>query len=322
MIERMKKNVNLINGANPNKSKMFIFVDMCYNVLRYGLSFTDYKKCDFINLSSAEKKNCLSMSEYRKLIKYLNDSKYNSVFLDKILFNKVFKEYIKRDFIDLRVTSLKDFIKFVKGKETFFAKKHNSFGGEGVEKIINKNLNYEELYNKLLSKQQYLVEETIIQHSYLQKINSKAVNNIRVVTLLKDKKVYIIAKILRLSDGIEEVISCHDIMVTLDNDGNFISKAYDDDLVNYKEHPTSKFNFERGQVPFMKEIIDMATKAALEVPEVRYVGWDFTIDKSGPLIIEGNFFPSYGLHQYYLLNKDYFLKKQLKEILQDEYEKI
>ena len=322
MLERLKTTINLIHKENPNKSKIYIFFDMVFNVLRYGLSFTDYKKCNFINLNKEEKEKCLSMSEYRKLIKYLNDAKYDSIFLDKILFNKVFKQYIKREFIDLRIASLNDFIDFVKNKETFFAKKHNSFGGDGVEKINNINLNYREIYNKLIKNKQYLVEETIKQHSYLNKINNKAVNNIRIVTLTKERNVYIIAKVLRLSDGIEEVISCHDIMVSLDDEGNFISKAYDDNLVNYQKHPTSNFSFEKGKVPFMKEMLDMACKAAMEVPEVRFVGWDFTLTEKGPLIIEGNFFPSYGLHQYYLLNKDYFFKDKLKKILKEEFDNI
>lgn len=322
MIERMKTTINLIHKENPNKSKIYIFFGLIYNVLRYGLSFTDYKKCNFINLNKKQKEKCLSMSEYRKLIKYLNDTKYDSIFLDKILFNKVFKEYIKREFIDLRVSSLDEFIDFIKDKKTFFAKKHNSFGGDGVEKIINNDLNYEETYNNLILNKQYLVEETINQHSYLNKINSKAVNNIRIVTLTKERNVYIIAKVLRLSDGIEEVISCHDIMISLDDDGNFISKAYDDNLVNYKKHPTSNFDFTKGKVPYMKEMLDMARKAAREIPEVRFVGWDFTITEKGPLIIEGNFFPSYGLHQYYLLNKDYYFKEKLQSILNDEYKKI
>ena len=72
----------------------------------------------------------------------------------------------------------------------------------------------------------------------------------------------------------------------------------------------------------MKEMLDMARKAAREIPEVRFVGWDFTITEKGPLIIEGNFFPSYGLHQYYLLNKDYYFKEKLQSILNDEYKKI
>ena len=54
----------------------------------------------------------------------------------------------------------------------------------------------------------------------MNKINNKAVNNIRIVTLTKERNVYIIAKVLRLSDGIEEVISCHDIMISLDDEAN------------------------------------------------------------------------------------------------------
>ena len=67
----------------------------------------------------------------------------------------------------------------------------------------------------------------------------------------------------------------------------------------------------------------MVLKAALEVPEVRYVGWDVAITKNGPIIIEGNENPSYGLIQYYLFNDEHeghLLK--ISNILKDEMKNI
>lgn len=322
MIERLKLTINIVSKENPNKNKLYILFHIMYSVFRYGLSFADYRKSNFINLTKEQKEQCLGKKEYDKVINYLDDKKYSVIFLDKILFNKIFENYIGRKYIDIRITSLDEFINFVKDKETFFIKKHNSFGGEGVEKIINKDINYKKLYKQLLEKKQYLVEETIIQHSYLDDINKKAVNNIRIVTLVKDGKVHILAKVLRLSDGLEEVVSCHDLMQTLDENGKGIGEVYDDYFVNYLKHPTSNFDFKTTHIPYMKEAIKLAKDAALLVPEVRYVGWDIAISEKGPIIIEGNFYPSTGLHQYYKINKDYLLKKQLKDILKDEYDNI
>ena len=67
----------------------------------------------------------------------------------------------------------------------------------------------------------------------------------------------------------------------------------------------------------------MALEAALIVPEVRYVGWDIAITENGPVIMEGNEYPSYGLVQYYLFNDEHVghLKK-IADILGDEMDKI
>jgi len=322
MIERLKLTVDIVSKENPNKNKLFILLHVVYSVFRYGLSFADYRKANFINLNREEKKQILGKKEYNKVVKYLDNEQYSVIFSDKILFNKIFKKYIGREYIDIRNSSLEEFIEFVKNKETFFVKKHNSFGGNGVERVINKDLDYKKLYKKLFETKQYLVEETIIQHKYLESINSKAVNNVRIVTLVKDKKVYVLAKILRLSDGLEEVVSCHDIMQTLDDNGKGIESAYDDYFVNFEKHPASNFDFKTTKIPYMKEAIQLVKEAALEVPEVRYVGWDVAISEKGPIIIEGNFYPSIGLHQFYKINKDYFFKKQLKDILKEEYNNI
>ncbi|UKI58318.1 MAG: hypothetical protein L6V81_02530 [Clostridium sp.] len=69
------------------------------------------------------------------MLKYLNDEDYIAVMRDKILFNKVFREYIKRDFLDLRVATPDDLKKFIKGKKHVFAKPPKDFGGHGIEKI-------------------------------------------------------------------------------------------------------------------------------------------------------------------------------------------
>ena len=41
----------------------------------------------------------------------------------------------------------------------------------------------------------------------------------------------------------------------------------------------------------------MLKKAAKEVPEVAYVGWDIAITPEGPVLIEGNTTPGYRYYQ-------------------------
>ena len=320
--KRMHDLISYIAKEN-NKSKFQVYCDFFLNSVTRGIGYVDYLKGNYINLTNEQKQNFLNKRNYVKLVKYLNTRGYTMIFHDKVVFNRIFKDYIGREFIDIREVGFKGFKKFVEGKENVFAKKHNSFGGDGVEKItINGDLKL--IFNKLYNNKQYLIEDTLIQHDYLNQINPAAVNNVRLITLLKDGEVYVLFKTLRINGGSEEVISCHDIYMTLDDDGNILGNVVDDECNIYSSHPVTKFKFKNAKIPHMDKAIKLVKEAAKLVPEMRYVGWDVAITKKGAAIIEGNNYPSFGLHQFYLLNdgEEVGKYKKIKSILGDEINKI
>jgi hypothetical protein len=63
------------------------------------------------------------------------------------------------------------------------------------------------------------------------------------------------------------------------------------------------------QVPFWPELIDMAKKAALHVPENRSIGWDIAVTENGPELIEGN-------HDWCKLVWQLPVKKGMKSVLE------
>lgn len=320
--KRMHDLISYIAKEN-NKNKFQVYLDFFLNSVIRGIGYVDYLKGNYINLTTEQKNDYLNKKNYVKLVKYLNKRGYTMIFHDKVVFNRIFKDYIGRDFIDIREVGFKGFKKFVEGKENVFAKKHNSFGGDGVEKItIDGDL--KSIFNKLYSNKQYLIEDTLIQHKYLNEMNPAAVNNVRLITLLKDGEVYVLFKTLRINGGSEEVISCHDIYMTLADDGSILGNVVDDECNIYAKHPVTNFKFKGAKIPHMDKAIKLVKEAAKLVPEMRYVGWDIAITKEGAAIIEGNNYPSFGLHQFYLLNdgEEVGKYKKVKEILGDEINNI
>ena len=307
--KRMHDLISFIAKEN-NKKKIEVYLDFFINALTRGIGYVDYLKGNYINLTKEQKEDYLNKKNYVKLVKYLNKRGYTMVFHDKVVFNRIFKDYIGRDFIDIREVGFRGFKKFVEGNDNVFAKKHNSFGGDGVERIIINN-DLKSIYNILYYN---------IQHDYLDKINPAAVNNVRLITLLKDDKVHVLFKTLRINAGSEEVISCHDIYMTLADDGKILGNVVDDECNIYDKHPVSGFKFEGAKIPHMDKAIKLVKDAAKLVPEMRYVGWDVAITKKGVAIIEGNNYPSFGLHQFYLLedSEEIGKYKKIKEILHDE----
>ena len=285
-------------AARNNKSVFYVKCDMIKNFLRYGIGYTDYLKGDYINLTKEQKKTFVTTKSFYKLLHYLNNPKYDACMSDKLVFNKIFNKYLGREWIDIRTTSLDEFKLFLKGKKTIFAKPPTEFGGHGIEKIVVKEIeNVSELYEKLKKKKLNLIEDGLVQHKELDKLNPYAVNSFRIVTLVKDGKSYILANALR--------INVDDAYMRLNEQGIICSRVVDDVANVYEEHPLAKIKFNTVKVPFVKEAFKMALEAALVVPEVRYVGWDFAITENGPVIMEGNEYPSYGLVQYYLFNDEH-----------------
>ncbi len=293
-------------AARNNKSVSYVKNDMIKNFIKYGIGYTDYLKGDYINLTSEQKKTYVTTKSYYKLLKYLNNPKYDACMSDKIVFNRIFNKYLHREWIDLRTTSLDDFKKFIKNKKTIFAKPPTDFGGHGIEKIVIKDIkDIKSLYERLKEKKLNLIEDAIIQHKELDKLNPYAVNSFRVVTLVKDGKAYILANALRINLDDAFAIGCSDAYMRLNEKGQICSRVVDDVANVYTEHPIAKIKFDTVKVPYVKEAFDMALEAALVVPEVRYVGWDIAISENGPVILEGNEYPSYGLVQYYLFNDEH-----------------
>lgn len=317
--KRMDDLITYIAEENKIK-KAKVYFDFFLNAATRGIGYVDYLKGNYINLSSEEKKDYLTKRNYVRLVKYLNKRGYQMIFHDKVVFNRIFKDYIGRDFIDIREVGYKGFKKFVTGKENVFAKKHNSFGGDGVKKVNLAGEDLKVLFNQLYNNKQYLIEDTLIQNEYLDWINPKAVNNVRLVTLLKDGEAYVVFKTLRINAGSEEVISCHDIYMTLDDEGNILGNVVDDECNIYKKHPVTGFKFKGAKIPHMDKALELVKSAAKLVPEMRWIGWDVAITEDGAAIIEGNNYPSFGLHQFYLLNdgEEVGKYKRIKEILKDE----
>lgn len=331
MLRKIKEiNISKLNklagdiARKNNKSIFYVKMDMFINFVRLGIGYTDYLKGDYINLNKNQKKTFVTTKSFYKLLSYLNDKKYLATMSDKIIFNKIFNKYLGRKWIDLRVTNIDNFKKFIKENNVLFAKPPKDFGGHGIKKIIVSDIDdINKLYDELKQEGLYLLEEEIIQIDELSKINPFAVNSFRVVTLVKDGKPHILANALRINIDESVAIGCSDVYMRLSEDGKISSRVVDDVANIYEEHPITKIKFKDVKIPYIKEAFDLALKAAMEVPEVRYVGWDIAITKNGPVIVEGNEYPSYGVVQYYLFNNEHegHLKK-IADILGDEMKKI
>lgn len=322
--DRMNRHIEIIS-KRTGKSKFYIKCSMMWNYLTLGAGYTDYFRGNFIELTREEKKTFATAKRFYKLLAYLNNEEYICVLSDKLIFNELFKEYLKRDFINLRKSSVEDFKQFLSDKTTVFAKENHGEGGHGITKLAVKDIkDPEKLYDELKEKGQLLVEDAIIQHDDLNVINPYVVNSFRIITIYKDGKAHLVANALRINQDDAEVIGCtNDLYFSLGADGKIDSNVVDDYGEVYDTHPMTGVKFKDVHIAGVKEAFDLCLEAHQRIPDIRYIGWDIAFSVNGPVLVEGNEYPGYGLVQHFALkNKRTGHLKEVADILGDEYNQI
>lgn len=310
--ERMFMHIRGIHEES-GKSKILIFLDMLWCAARYGVGYLDYHVFGFVYVKGKKRKTYMTMSQNELLTSSVNNKDYIDVFIDKTKFNETFNDFIHRDFIDLRNTDIDALIAFAKGKESIFAKVVDECGGHGIEKIkINDNTDFASIYQKSIEQKQYLIEDTLIQHETMRKLSPTSINTLRMTTVLKDGKPHLMYTLVRMGDGESAVdnVSSGGMYSYVDDTGTITAPAFrDKDGRTYDVHPKTQQPIVGFTIPLFEKAKEMVLKAALVVPQVRYVGWDIAICQDGPALVEGNIVPGYDMVQNYHFKQGGILPK-------------
>jgi len=259
------------------------------------------------------------------LVRNLNHKDYRYLLDDKIEFNRLFADLLGREYINISETDEATFRSFLAKHRVVFAKPISLFGGEGIIRLDVDNLEDISLvYSKLLEEKKYDVEQQIVQHQRMNLLSDSSVNSLRITTLLVDDTVYVLYTLVRISDGKSYVdnISSGGMYCPVDENGIITADAFCDARIEYlTTHPQTNTVFKGFRIPCYDEAIDLVKKAALRLPQVRYVGWDVAIAKTGPVLIEGNTIPGYDMPQNYKHLGKYKvgILPKVREILKDEY---
>ncbi len=287
----MFKTIKLIS-AKANKNVLSTFIDVIWCGIRYQAGYHDYLEFEFYNLNKQERKTYITRGINNHIVKVFNDKKHWDKFDDKVYFQKIFKDFTKRDYIFLDKNIL-DFEIFLKKHQIVIAKPINGEGGKGIEKIVyDKNIDVQKLFEKLVNNNQTLIEECIVQHKKMNELYSNSVNSLRIFTFIKDGEPHFLQAVLKLGNGgVIDNFASGGMYTILNSQGKVIYPAIDKDDNIYKIHPVTNQSIIGFQVPLFKEAVELVREAAKVIPEVGYVGWDVAISEEGPMVIEGNCYP-------------------------------
>lgn len=203
---------------------------------------------------------------------------------------EVFAAYIGNQLVDSKFNTIS--LKDIQGKKDFFIKTIYGECGDGVKYFSNV---FEKDLSDLLSmsNSEFIFQERVSQHEEMNRINPKAVNTIRLVTILQNGKPVFYKAILRV--GTKRSEECDNtskggIACGIDEKGKLMEYGFTKPSFGGRTriHPDSKVEFSLFDIPFYKESINLALKAHRLFYRVKSIGWDIAITPEGPLFIEGN----------------------------------
>lgn len=155
-------------------------------------------------------------------------------------------------------------------KDEIICKPDDASCGVGVEKL--KKADYatlDAMYEDLKKKGADVIEEVVIQHPDMNRINPGSVNTIRVYTVLSDGVSNVVYACIRMgnSDRPVDNINAGGMYSPIDLEtGKIACAACDKQRIVYERHPRSGCLLKGYQIPYWDKVMDICREAAHKVP--------------------------------------------------------
>ena len=234
----------------------------------------------------------------RKIIK---NSKQVKLTNDKLIFFRymkacgiptpaVFAVIIDGKILDLNFQPVD--METLKERKNYFIKPIRGSLGSGIEQIHD----FEEYCKSKenFMKGRFIVQESVTQHSEMNKLNPKSVNTLRLVTIMdKNGEVSLFSRLLRIGtskSGYVDNWAKGSLIVGITKDGGLKKYGFYQPGFGTKEqmHPDSKIEFETFKIPYYSQAEEAVIRAHKFFYDMYSVGWDVAITENGCVIIEGN----------------------------------
>lgn len=274
-------------------------------------SFNDYRKAfwkhrvtyseymysyEYWHLNEQERNEFISTSEMQVIYRKLGENEVREVFHDKVRFLKTFSPYVHRWWAMAKSLSLEAF----KAKALEFdiiAKPIDGTRGEGIFKIVGKEVvDWQQLYNRLI-KNDYLLEQCIVACDELAVFHPASLNTIRVVTISNGDRCEVFGALFRMGAHGSVIDNTHagGVYAPINVEtGSIDIPAIDAHNNHYVVHPDTGIKIKGFPIPKWEQIMATCKKASQTIPNIHFAGWDLCVNQVGQVeIIEGNHAPDF-----------------------------
>ena len=250
------------------------------SVIRHRCLIRQYVIGEFWKLSNPERKKRLTYNRIVNLFNSYNNPEYIHYLNEKTDFNAFFKDFVKRDWVHIDNISKEDLYSFIKAHEEVIINPINGVEGVGIRNIrFSNDIDRNKLY-EVLKLENVLIEEVIKQNSRMN-FGNTAVNTIRTHTFIdKNGKAHVTKAILRAGVGdtvVDNYAQGGSIYEVDIQTGLVCTYGQTKDNKRSYIHPGTNIVMLGYQIPNWEKVIETSIKAAEQIPQVGFIGWDVAI---------------------------------------------
>ena len=270
-------------------NRFYQFADQDYFIIGNGYTLSKY-----------EKKRFFTQKKARGLEKKVNDKSYIHQLENKAEALNLFSDLVSRAWLYAPKSSFDEFKEFVDKTPVFIAKPVGGMKGKGIEKHDVQGSTEEDLrvlYNHLVA-DDLLLEECLKAHEDIY-FGTKALSTFRIYTMIdRNGDVHILKAKYRVGTGdaiTDTADGCIAYPISIKYgviEGPGINEVLNSNLYYY--HPGCDKLVVGMRIPMWDRVLEVVTKAAKTIPQVRYIGWDLAVTNNSVEIIEGNHNPYHG----------------------------
>ncbi len=180
---------------------------------------------------------------------------------------------------------------FLKDQRDYFIKVANGECANFVKHIDNFD-DYLSVKQQI-QKGDYIVQRRIVQNFAMDRLNDKAINTLRIITVYNHGETYVLSAQLRIgtdTSGPVDNWAKGGILTKIHMDGRLDDTGYykPEYGLTTQYHPNSGIKFADFVVPFYTDAITLTCKAHMHFYGIEYIGWDVAVSENGLVFIEGN----------------------------------
>ncbi len=218
----------------------------------------------------------------------MSDKNYFEMYMPEVKFPDVIVRNIEGIFYDKdrNIITKDEAERLISEYERVVVKPSTDNGfGKGVELVERGSLKITDSFKK-----NYLVQKLILQHPSLSAFNESSVNVVRVTTMFLGGKAFHLSSAFRFGgeNSFTDNTSTKDgkgmTIVGIDSEGKLRDKGYFSCGISTKKSHTG-VAFDGYEIPKYNEMVRIALKQHSRFPSIGIIGWDFTVDKEGNVVV-------------------------------------
>ena len=273
---------------------------MLATIERISCTPTEFFLYRFYELTE-EEQDTYYIAKYQKLFqkKYGTNKDFVALLYDKERTNNYFAEYVRRPWCVNTKVTFEQFSDIFEDTERVMYKPIAGHRGYGVEAIYLTPETMKDVYDRLATYPEGVVEAFIKQHPEMCKLSPTSVNSLRFVTFSSNKKpvtadgkmmdiAYSIVRFGREGSIVDNLHSGGMVANVDLETGCLATDGADRNGDLWVTHPDTGVTIKGFKVPYFEEAREMVKEAIATRKVEGYIGWDIAIGENGPMLLEVN----------------------------------